>query len=162
MATGPDRAQTWLVANRRARRDLKATNDHSHLRPSLPFTTPPHHSVTKLYIFKYIRILSDSSIHSYFIRFKNLKQTHSFQILDAITSLALKLLINKWYFFRIYPKVSTNLHSIHSLHVFTSKPKASSVCMLCFCFLYKFIQIFVRIIFLYEYVWIFVCIVFWI
>ena len=67
---GPGRAQTWLVANRRARRDLKTTNDHSHLRPSLPFTTPPHHSVTKMYIFKYIRIFFDSSIHSYFIRFK--------------------------------------------------------------------------------------------
>ena len=54
------------------RRDLKATKDHSHLRPSLPSTTPPHHSVTKMYIFEYIRILSDSSTHSYFIRFKNL------------------------------------------------------------------------------------------
>ena len=66
-ATGPRlRPQTA------PRRDLKATKDHSHLRPSLPSTTPPHHSVTKMYIFEYIRILSDSSTHSYFIRFKNL------------------------------------------------------------------------------------------
>ena len=113
------------------RRDLKATKDHSHLRPSLPSTTPPHHSVTKMYIFEYIRILSDSSTHSYFIRFKNLN------IFIRTLFVSNFRRNNISYFFRIYPKVSTNLHSIHNLHVFTNKPKASSVCMLCFCVLYK-------------------------
>ena len=60
----PDCSQTRLKSDQKT----APTSD----RPSLPSTAPPHHSVTKMYIFEYIRILSDSSTHSYFIRFKNL------------------------------------------------------------------------------------------
>ena len=57
----PDCSQTRLKS------DQKTTPGSSRYLPS---TAPPHHSVTKMYIFKYIRIFSESNSHSYFIYFK--------------------------------------------------------------------------------------------
>ena len=57
----PDCSQTRLKS------DQKTTPGSSRYLPS---TAPPHHSVTKMYIFEYIRIFSDSNSHSYFIYFK--------------------------------------------------------------------------------------------
>ena len=46
------------------RHNLKATTSPTSDRLSLPSTAPPHHSVTKMYIFQYIRIFFDSNSQS--------------------------------------------------------------------------------------------------